>query len=177
MIGFYGGGAKVTQYNGTVHVDLLRISTTPGRDRYDGVMDREKTAKILWRYRVFFRNTCCSSSTYVYCPLVCCRQVSAIIDVDKVPQHHRRVRLLKHGSDKPLGNGVEGVRGGGSRPVSCCWTFWVLTWKIAEIEVFSSGFMWGLPDLRQKKSTRFNLPTKSVCGNQITFCNFFFGTI
>ncbi|OQV12474.1 Partitioning defective 6-like protein gamma [Hypsibius exemplaris] len=31
------------------------------------------------------------------------RQVSAIIDVDKVPQHHRRVRLLKHGSDKPLG--------------------------------------------------------------------------
>lgn len=31
------------------------------------------------------------------------RQVSAIIDVDIVPETHRRVRLLKHGSDKPLG--------------------------------------------------------------------------
>ncbi|CAB3408355.1 unnamed protein product [Caenorhabditis bovis] len=31
------------------------------------------------------------------------RQVSAIIDVDKVPEAHRRVRLCKHGSDRPLG--------------------------------------------------------------------------
>jgi len=31
------------------------------------------------------------------------RQVSAIIDVDQVPETCRRVRLLKHGSDKPLG--------------------------------------------------------------------------
>ncbi len=31
------------------------------------------------------------------------RQVSAIIDVDLVPETCRRVRLLKHGSDKPLG--------------------------------------------------------------------------
>lgn len=31
------------------------------------------------------------------------RQVSAIIDVDVVPSTCRRVRLLKHGSDKPLG--------------------------------------------------------------------------
>ncbi|TKR93138.1 hypothetical protein L596_007649 [Steinernema carpocapsae] len=31
------------------------------------------------------------------------RQVSAIIDVDIVPQAHRRVRLCKHGSDRPLG--------------------------------------------------------------------------
>lgn len=31
------------------------------------------------------------------------RQVSAIIDVDIVPDTCRRVRLLKHGSDKPLG--------------------------------------------------------------------------
>uniref|UniRef100_A0A914XH76 Uncharacterized protein n=1 Tax=Plectus sambesii TaxID=2011161 RepID=A0A914XH76_9BILA len=31
------------------------------------------------------------------------RQVSAIIDVDVVPEAHRRVRLCKHGSDKPLG--------------------------------------------------------------------------
>lgn len=31
------------------------------------------------------------------------RQVSQIIDVDIVPETHRRVRLLKHGSDKPLG--------------------------------------------------------------------------
>jgi partitioning defective protein 6 len=31
------------------------------------------------------------------------RQVSAIIDVDVVPDTCRRVRLLKHGSDKPLG--------------------------------------------------------------------------
>uniref|UniRef100_A0A915K2M4 PB1 domain-containing protein n=1 Tax=Romanomermis culicivorax TaxID=13658 RepID=A0A915K2M4_ROMCU len=31
------------------------------------------------------------------------RQVSAIIDVDVVPETHRRVRLCKHGSDKPLG--------------------------------------------------------------------------
>ncbi|XP_055343022.1 partitioning defective protein 6-like [Paramacrobiotus metropolitanus] len=31
------------------------------------------------------------------------RQVSAIIDVDILPQTHRRVRLLKHGSDRPLG--------------------------------------------------------------------------
>jgi partitioning defective protein 6 len=31
------------------------------------------------------------------------RQVSAIIDVDIVPESCRRVRLLKHGSDKPLG--------------------------------------------------------------------------
>jgi len=29
--------------------------------------------------------------------------VSAIIDVDLVPETCRRVRLLKHGSDKPLG--------------------------------------------------------------------------
>ncbi|CDW60087.1 rhomboid family protein [Trichuris trichiura] len=31
------------------------------------------------------------------------RQVSAIIDVDIVPECHRRVRLCKHGSEKPLG--------------------------------------------------------------------------
>lgn len=31
------------------------------------------------------------------------RQVSAIIDVDLVPETCRRVRLLKHGSDRPLG--------------------------------------------------------------------------
>jgi len=31
------------------------------------------------------------------------RQVSAIIDVDRVPETHRRVRLCKHGSDRPLG--------------------------------------------------------------------------
>ncbi|XP_064085985.1 partitioning defective 6 homolog gamma isoform X2 [Macrobrachium rosenbergii] len=31
------------------------------------------------------------------------RQVAAIIDVDVVPEVFRRVRLLKHGSDKPLG--------------------------------------------------------------------------
>lgn len=31
------------------------------------------------------------------------RQVSAIIDVDVVPETHRRVRLCKHGSDRPLG--------------------------------------------------------------------------
>lgn len=31
------------------------------------------------------------------------RQVSAIIDVDIVPETCRRVRLLKHGSEKPLG--------------------------------------------------------------------------
>lgn len=31
------------------------------------------------------------------------RQVSAIIDVDLVPDTCRRVKLLKHGSDKPLG--------------------------------------------------------------------------
>lgn len=30
-------------------------------------------------------------------------QVSAIIDVDRIPQAHRRVRLCKHGSDRPLG--------------------------------------------------------------------------
>lgn len=30
-------------------------------------------------------------------------QVSAIIDVDIVPETCRRVKLLKHGSDKPLG--------------------------------------------------------------------------
>lgn len=31
------------------------------------------------------------------------RQVSAIIDVDVVPETHRRVRLCKHGTDRPLG--------------------------------------------------------------------------
>lgn len=31
------------------------------------------------------------------------RIVSAIIDVDVVPETHRRVKLCKHGSDKPLG--------------------------------------------------------------------------
>lgn len=31
------------------------------------------------------------------------RRVSAIIDVDVVPETQRRVRLIKHGSDKPLG--------------------------------------------------------------------------
>ena len=31
------------------------------------------------------------------------RQVSAIIDVDVVPDTHRRVRLCKHGTDRPLG--------------------------------------------------------------------------
>ncbi|RWS24663.1 partitioning defective 6 beta-like protein [Leptotrombidium deliense] len=31
------------------------------------------------------------------------RQVSAIIDVDIIPDTYRRVRLVKHGSDKPLG--------------------------------------------------------------------------
>lgn len=31
------------------------------------------------------------------------RQVSSIIDVDVVPETCRRVRLVKHGSDKPLG--------------------------------------------------------------------------
>uniref|UniRef100_A0A672TGS5 Par-6 family cell polarity regulator alpha n=1 Tax=Strigops habroptila TaxID=2489341 RepID=A0A672TGS5_STRHB len=31
------------------------------------------------------------------------RQISSIIDVDTLPETHRRVRLHKHGSDKPLG--------------------------------------------------------------------------
>ncbi|CAJ85768.1 Partitioning defective protein 6 [Caenorhabditis elegans] len=31
------------------------------------------------------------------------RQVSAIIDVDIVPEAHRRVRLCKHGQERPLG--------------------------------------------------------------------------
>lgn len=31
------------------------------------------------------------------------RQVSSIIDVDTVPDIYRRVRIVKHGSDKPLG--------------------------------------------------------------------------
>ncbi|XP_061863770.1 partitioning defective 6 homolog alpha isoform X2 [Colius striatus] len=31
------------------------------------------------------------------------RQISSIIDVDILPESHRRVRLHKHGSDKPLG--------------------------------------------------------------------------
>lgn len=31
------------------------------------------------------------------------RRVSAIIDVDVVPESHRRVKLMKNGSDKPLG--------------------------------------------------------------------------
>ena len=31
------------------------------------------------------------------------RRVSAIIDVDIIPESHRRVKLHKHGSDKPLG--------------------------------------------------------------------------
>lgn len=31
------------------------------------------------------------------------RRVSAIIDVDIVPETHRRVRLMKNGSEKPLG--------------------------------------------------------------------------
>lgn len=52
------------------------------------------------------------------------RRVSAIVDVDIVPETHRRVRLLKHNSDKPLGfyirdgtsdrvvpNGIERVPG------------------------------------------------------------------
>ena len=52
------------------------------------------------------------------------RRVSAIIDVDIVPETHRRVKLMKNGSDKPLGfyirdgtsvrlhaNGVEKVPG------------------------------------------------------------------
>lgn len=31
------------------------------------------------------------------------RQVSSIIDVDILPETHRRVQLHKHGSNKPLG--------------------------------------------------------------------------
>ena len=31
------------------------------------------------------------------------RRVSAIIDVDIIPETHRRVKLIKTGSDKPLG--------------------------------------------------------------------------
>jgi partitioning defective protein 6 len=31
------------------------------------------------------------------------RRVSAIIDVDVIPESHRRVKLMKNGSDKPLG--------------------------------------------------------------------------
>lgn len=31
------------------------------------------------------------------------RRVSAIIDVDIIPETHRRVKLMKNGSDKPLG--------------------------------------------------------------------------
>lgn len=31
------------------------------------------------------------------------RRVSAIIDVDLIPETHRRVKLMKNGSDKPLG--------------------------------------------------------------------------
>ena len=31
------------------------------------------------------------------------RRVSAIIDVDAIPETHRRVKLMKNGSDKPLG--------------------------------------------------------------------------
>lgn len=31
------------------------------------------------------------------------RQISSIIDVDILPETHRRVRLHKHGTNKPLG--------------------------------------------------------------------------
>ena len=31
------------------------------------------------------------------------RQISSIIDVDILPESHRRVRLHKHGTHKPLG--------------------------------------------------------------------------
>jgi hypothetical protein len=50
---------------------------------------------FMWRSCKFLWNTL----LYVFFIL----QVSAIIDVDVVPETCRRVRLLKHGSDKPLG--------------------------------------------------------------------------
>ena len=46
--------------------------------------------------KFFFYGTWC----LIYCVFF---QVAAIIDVDVVPEVFRRVRLLKHGSDKPLG--------------------------------------------------------------------------
>ncbi|KAI6241429.1 hypothetical protein M3Y99_00371000 [Aphelenchoides fujianensis] len=91
-------------YTSTVG-DLLPITNDEGEsweEKYGygtGTLDRKKRGFGLWMpasNKPQRRNYNISNPEDF-------RQVSAIIDVDIVPETHRRVRLCKHGSDRPLG--------------------------------------------------------------------------
>lgn len=80
------------------------------------------------------------------------RQVSAIIDVDIVPETCRRVRLLKHGSDKPLGFYI---RDGSSVKVT-------QNGQLSQITVIVGSVIYYLCINRLRENTRsFYLSTRS----------------
>ncbi|NP_001161627.1 Par-6-like protein [Saccoglossus kowalevskii] len=78
---------------------LLRIHVSRTGEGFDGYGTVAKKRNRLSTYMV---NPPKKSSVKISLPEDF-RRVSAIIDVDIVPESHRRVRLHKHGSEKPLG--------------------------------------------------------------------------
>lgn len=77
------------------------------------------------------------------------RQISSIIDVDILPETHRRVRLHKHGTQKPLGfyirdgvsvrvtpQGVEKVRLDSFEPTYTCRQYSAFQAENKELMIF-----------------------------------------
>jgi len=76
---------------------LLRLIIQREGEGYEPTLGRDRSRKFLDGFGTPKQPTITISNPREF------RQVSAIIDVDVVPETCRRVKLLKHGSDKPLG--------------------------------------------------------------------------
>lgn len=76
------------------------LGGTPGKPKSIAISnphDFRQVSLYVDYFLLYFMISTDSTFNYSY------NQVSAIIDVDILPETCRRVRLLKHGSDKPLG--------------------------------------------------------------------------
>ncbi|VDP44821.1 unnamed protein product, partial [Soboliphyme baturini] len=82
---------------------LLQRKGESLEERYGYGLDAIKKKNRISRFLAGATGTALPSRAYDISMPQDFRQVSAIIDVDVVPECHRRVRLCKHGSDKPLG--------------------------------------------------------------------------
>lgn len=77
------------------------LGGTPGKPKSIAISNPHDFRQVSLHF-VDYSLMCFIVSTDLACNYFC-NQVSAIIDVDILPETCRRVRLLKHGSDKPLG--------------------------------------------------------------------------
>lgn len=89
------------EYHGLPHISIYFLFFLPGDSIEEitgyGTMKKHNLIGTILGQTPVKTKTLAISNPHDF------RQVSAIIDVDIVPESCRRVRLLKHGSDKPLG--------------------------------------------------------------------------